>query len=97
MPFILLAPYLRYVYCNKISADQCHIGVRICHRAVALTSDVTYICTIGLRGLNAVWNAGIPVMKLRIGQEAFLNSSPSKFSLATNVFPHFDDQFEKKM
>ena len=30
--------------------DQCHI--HICHRAVAWTLDVTYVCAIRLRGLN---------------------------------------------
>ena len=30
-----------------ISKDQCHI--RMCHRAVAWTSDVAYVCSVGLR------------------------------------------------
>ena len=32
---------------RHISKDQCHI--RMCHRAVAWTSDVTYVCAVGLR------------------------------------------------
>ena len=40
------------MYHNRNSMDQCHIPVRMCHRAVAWTSDITSICAIGLRGLK---------------------------------------------
>ena len=31
--------------------DQCHIHGSMCHRAVAWTIDVLYVCAIGLSGL----------------------------------------------
>ena len=52
MPCTLLAAYPRYVYSIiiRVSMDQCHIPM--CHRAIAWTSDVTYVCVIGLKGLT---------------------------------------------
>ena len=35
---------------NRVSRDECHI--HMCHTAVSWTSDVTYVCEIGLRGLK---------------------------------------------
>ena len=46
--------HIRYVYYNRVSTDQHHI--RMCHMAVAQTSNVTYVCTIGLRGLMTSLN-----------------------------------------
>ena len=37
---------------------QLHICM--CHRTVTWTSDVTYVCTIGLKGLKPIASSGAP-------------------------------------
>ena len=46
---LTIAAYPKDVYYNRFYGPMSH---RMCHRAVARTSDVTYVCTIGLRGLR---------------------------------------------
>ena len=52
---------------------------------------------IPLKLLKCRWYTKIPVRNLRICQkEAFLNSLPSKFSLATPIFSHTEIPLDRK-
>ena len=60
----------------------------MCHRTVLWTSDVTYMCAVGLRGLNDGWYTDVPITNYKQCEAAFLNSLPSNSSLTTALFAH---------
>ena len=95
-PSILLPACPKLLYYNKVSKDQCHI--HMWHWAVAWTSDVTYVCAIGLKRLRSTHTSGHTidfVLSPGVSDVGDLNVLPISSNISDHDIVFFDANLPK--